>query len=70
MPHTTNKISVTVDGKTYAGTYEVSGSGGHVSGGTVTVVTGSGRKSAETDGMPVEGVAAMLLEQLVREGNA
>jgi hypothetical protein len=57
-------VEAEVDGKRYAGSYEVS------RGGIVTVRTPYRRKSAQVGGSPPKVIAQMLLRELVRAERA
>lgn len=53
-----SEVTMTVEGKTYSGTYEVAG-------GVVTVRTAYGSRSTQIGGSPPDVVAGWLLRELV-----
>lgn len=56
-------VSVELDGKTYHGTYTVSG-------GIITVSSSGGSKPAGVQGSSAGSLARLILIELVREGKA
>jgi hypothetical protein len=56
-------VTVEVGGRTYTGSYEVSGR-------VITVRTAHGSRATQVGGTPPDTMAKMLLRELIREGKA
>ncbi len=57
-----DEISIEIDGKKYSGSYFVRGK-------ILTLRSMLGQKSTQLGGMPAEGLARLLLRELITENN-